>query len=381
MDYAYVIVGGGIFGCHAALRLAESHPGAHIAIIEREAGLLARASCNNQARVHNGYHYPRSILTGLRSRVNAPHFLKDFGETVIDDFDQYYAIARRRSNVTPAQFETFCQRIGAPLAPAPEPARALFDDDLVEAVYRVVEPVFDAAKLRARLEERLHSAGIAVLLAREACRITLEGEGPAPNIALEIADLRRGGRQSLRCGALLNCTYSRLNELLRRSGLQTIRLRHEATEMALVALPPVLRRFSVTVICGPFFSLLPFPDRDLATLSHVSYTPHYGWTDEPGREPAPPEPAVPTASRFERMRRDAMRYLPALKGASYRGSIREIKTILPQSDANDSRPILLKRDPSAPNVVSLLGGKVDNIYDLDDFLAGLPAQLPETSFT
>ncbi|MGF1619189.1 MAG: NAD(P)/FAD-dependent oxidoreductase [Rhodomicrobiaceae bacterium] len=381
MDYSYVIVGGGIFGCHAALRLAESRPEARIAIIEREAGLLARASYNNQARVHNGYHYPRSILTGLRSRVNAPHFLKEFGDTVIDDFDQYYAIARRRSNVTPAQFETFCQQIGAPLAPAPEPVRALFNDDLVEAVYRVSEPVFDAAKLRARLEERLHSAGITVHSETEARQITLEGQNAAPQIAVEIANLRSGRRQTLRCGALLNCTYSRLNELLRRSGLQTIRLRHEMTEMALVELPPALRKFSVTVMCGPFFSLMPFPDRGLATLSHVSYTPHYGWTEEPGTEPVRPgEPAFPPASRFDRMRRDAMRYLPALKDASYRDSIWEIKTILPQSDANDSRPILFKRDPSAPNIVSLLGGKIDNIYDLDDFFAGLPAQMPEMSF-
>jgi hypothetical protein len=79
------------------------------------------------------------------------------------------------------------------------------------------------------------------------------------------------------------------------------------------------------------------------------------------------------------MQRDAMRYLPALKDASYRGSIWETKTILPQSDANDSRPILFKSDPSAPNIVSVLGGKIDNIYDLDDVLAVPPAQMPEVS--
>ena len=42
--------------------------------------------------------------------------------------------------------------------------------------------------------------------------------------------------------------------------------------------------------------------------------------------------------------------------------------MLPQSGVNDSRPILFKRDPSAPNLISLLGSKIDNIFDLDEAL-------------
>jgi hypothetical protein len=68
------------------------------------------------------------------------------------------------------------------------------------------------------------------------------------------------------------------------------------------------------------------------------------------------------------MRRDAARYVPDLRDCSYVRSLWEVKTILPQSGANDSRPILFKRDPSAPNLISLLGGKIDNIFDLDDVL-------------
>ena len=79
------------------------------------------------------------------------------------------------------------------------------------------------------------------------------------------------------------------------------------------------------------------------------------------------------------MRRDAMRYLPLCARPSYVESLWEVKTILPQSDANDSRPILFKRDPAAPNVVSLLGGKIDNIYDLDDIFAGLRETEPAGS--
>src|SRR5207244_11969591 len=83
---------------------------------------------------------------------------------------------------------------------------------------------------------------------------------------------------------------------------------------------------------------------------------------------APHRPAFPLPSRFDRMRRDAARYVPALRECAYVRSLWEVKTILPQSGVNDSRPILFKRDPSAPNLISLLGSKIDNIFDLDEAL-------------
>jgi hypothetical protein len=114
---------------------------------------------------------------------------------------------------------------------------------------------------------------------------------------------------------------------------------------------------------------MPFPPLGLSTLSHVSYTPHYEWTDDPSTDDYTPHlPAFPLRTRFDRMRRDAARYVPALRELSYVRSLWEIKTILPQSGVNDSRPILFKRDPSAPNVISILGSKIDNIYDLDEAL-------------
>lgn len=155
--------------------------------------------------------------------------------------------------------------------------------------------------------------------------------------------------------------------------------------MALVEVPRGLRDVGITVMCGPFFSLMPFHARGLATLSHVSYTPHYSWIETP-LQPGPPphRPAFPLASHFTRMSRDAARYVPALSQARHVDSLWEIKTILPQSDASDSRPILLKRDPSAPNVISLLGSKIDNVFDLTEALAslhdrGAGAHEPETA--
>src|SRR5713226_4530428 len=165
---AAVVIGGGFFGCSLALALRER--GERVTLVEREADLLLRASANNQARVHGGYHYPRSILTALRSRLNYPRFIAEFAPCIDRSFRHYYAVARRQSHVTARQFETFCHRIGARLAPAPAEVRAWFDAELVEKVYEVEEHAFDVELLRAAVRERLQDARVEVQLATRALR-------------------------------------------------------------------------------------------------------------------------------------------------------------------------------------------------------------------
>jgi hypothetical protein len=66
--------------------------------------------------------------------------------------------------------------------------------------------------------------------------------------------------------------------------------------------------------------------------------------------------------------------MPALNGCSQRGSIWEIKTVLPQSELDDGRPILFHRDEQLPGFVSVMGGKMDNIYDVAAELETLGAE-------
>src|SRR5215475_7192486 len=363
MHYDAIIVGGGIYGCFIALTLGRTQ---RVMLIEREPRLLARASYHNQARVHGGYHYPRSLLTALRSRANAPRFLDLFKEAIRGEFEHYYAIGRRRSNVTAHQFVQFCRRIGADIAPAPSQVRRLFCEDLIEAAFSVREHVFDADKLRGSLEVRLGEVGVEVRTRHEVLRIDSDGKG---HLLVEFRDLASRSMGDASSTTIYNCTYSRLNELLARSGLETLRLTHEATETALVEVPPSLQGRCVTVMCGPFFSLMPFPPLNLVALTHVMYTPHYAWVEDPATaDVALYVPAFPLPSRFDRMQRDGARYLPALQACRYTRSLWEVKTLLPQSSVNDSRPILFRRDRTNANVISILGGKVDNIFDLEELL-------------
>jgi hypothetical protein len=158
--------------------------------------------------------------------------------------------------------------------------------------------------------------------------------------------------------------------LLVTSGLPTVGLRHELTELALVAPPQPLDRIGITVMDGPFFSFMPFPARALHSLSHVRYTPHHAWSDEPELpyQSGDDHRALPRQSRFPHMVKDAARYVPMLAECRYEESLWEVKTVLPRSDVDDSRPILVRRDHGLAGLTCILGAKVDNIYDVFDEL-------------
>jgi len=70
------------------------------------------------------------------------------------------------------------------------------------------------------------------------------------------------------------------------------------------------------------------------------------------------------ATHYRFMVQDAQRYMPSLAGCRHVDSLWEVKTVLPASEGDDSRPILFKRDHGMKNLVCLMGGKIDNIYDV-----------------
>lgn len=353
-----VIAGGGFFGCSIAMMLHRR--GWHPVVIEDADNLLTRASRVNQARVHGGYHYPRSLMTAYRSRHNYERFRSVYREAIVDQFTKVYAVSNLFSKVTADQFETFMKRVGAPLKPAPASIRRLFNPTLTERSWIAQECAFDFSILRERLRGQMMEAGIEFRL-----NTTVETASPHPDGA--VARLSDGSEIS--CQWVFNATYAGLNRLTSASGLPLIPLKHELAEMALVELPEELQGISVTMMCGPFFSFMPFPSLGLTTLSHVRYTPHAHWLENPETGASNPYQrfnAIPKNSHCELMLADASRYMPSLRGATYRDSLWAMKTLLPLSENDDGRPILFQRDPKLPSVIHVMGGKIDNIFDVED---------------
>ena len=160
-----------------------------------------------------------------------------------------------------------------------------------------------------------------------------------------------------------NVTYAGLNTLLATAGLPQAAIKYEMAEIALVTPPEELDGFGITVMDGPFFSAMPWPAAGLYSLTHVRYTPHASWTYRAG---APV--SVPEVTRAPHMIADARRYVPSLSQAQWVRSLYDIKTVLLKNEQDDGRPILFQRSPENSCVISIMGGKIDNIYDLFDLL-------------
>ena len=282
--------------------------------------------------------------------------------------ESYYAIARELSKVSARSFMTMFERIGAPLDAAPPRVRKLFWGSMIEEVFAVQEYVFDAFKLRDLMRRRIEQSGVELRLGESVRRVAT-----GPNGLLEVHT--PAGKYVAE--EVYNCTYSGLNRVLRDSGLPDIPLKHEMAEVALIQPPKALEGIGITVMCGPFFSTLPFPGRGLHSLTHVSFTPQFSWTEglgdasqeATGRELM----AQPRVTMVSRMIEHASRFVPALAESRYVDSLWELKTVLPRNEDDDGRPILLRRDCGLPGLHCVLGAKIDNIYDLFDEVDRLTA--------
>ena len=355
--YGAIIIGGGFFGLAIAGYLKKAHGLKDVMVLEKESDFMQRASYNNQARVHGGYHYPRSLLTALRSQVNFDRFVSDYKDAIVSDFDKYYAIPKNFSKVSAKQFKLFIDRINAPIEFAPENIKKLFSEHLIEDVFKVREYAFNSYKLKKILLNELEECGVKLETGVLVKSVSKGKDG--------IKVLASNGKE-YQAKNVFNCTYSLINKINLGSGLPHIKVKHELAEMCLVTLPNELSSLSVTVMCGPFFSFMPFPDKDLHTLSHVRYTPHSEWHDNgsnyrDGHKYL--DEKVKKVTHFQQMYKDAIRYIPALKKIKYKDSLWEIKTVLQSSEQDDSRPILFKQNHGLKGYACIMGGKLDNIYD------------------
>lgn len=357
----YLVIGGGFYGCCLGLFLRSLSQ--KVTVVEAGADIMERASRVNQARVHTGFHYPRSVLTAAKSMALHQRFAEDFPQAVKTDFRMLYAIARYHSKVSAARFSRMFTELNAPIRPIGTRERVLFDSNLIEDAFECVEYAFDYAVLRRALLERMETCGLRLMLDTEVENVTEEPDAVSVTLT--------GGRE-VRARYVFNVTYGQINHILSMAALPRAALKYELAEIALITPPEELTGLGVTVMDGPFFSVMPYPAERLYSLTHVRYTPHLSWTDKDTALTAYQIAArARNISRSRHMIQDGSRYLPCLAGADVRQSVFDVKAVLLKNEEDDGRPILFQRRPAASRVLSILGAKIDNIYDLFDLVRQL----------
>ena len=73
MKYDKIIIGAGLYGLYSAVYCGKK--GENILVLECDDVPFARRTYINQARVHMGYHYPRSISTASKAETTLTDFV------------------------------------------------------------------------------------------------------------------------------------------------------------------------------------------------------------------------------------------------------------------------------------------------------------------
>jgi hypothetical protein len=228
----------------------------------------------------------------------------------------------------------------------------------------VQEYAFDARRLRDLLIDKLQAAKVEVLLETEIQCVGRARAGTGLQVFSKEGWIVEAART-------FSCTYARINQLLAgyqllaASGLPLLPIKLEVTEIALVEPPAPLKPLGVTVMDGPFFSVMPFPAEKLHSFSHVRYTPHESHLAEADWiDPYAMLASRAWTSNFTLMRYDAVRYMPALRDCRHVRSLFEAKAVPLANEHDDGRPILHRPDHGLPGFTLILGGKIDNVYDM-----------------
>ena len=320
------VVGGGLFGCTAALYAARA--GHEVHLYEARPELMSGATSSTYSRLHRGYHYPRSTETGRESCQAEASFRAEFGSCVIDGGRQFYVVPPSVDNLVSADaYRDFLERERLP-----------FDE--TNGVFEVREPRVNLAGLQTLVRQKVADAGVFVRLV---C--------PAP------ANLRQA------FDAIVVAAYSGLNDALEPLGCAPRPYKFQVVERPVALLPASLRDASVVAIDGPFGCVDPLDGTPLHILGHVVHTVHASNTGNYPEIPGSLASLIdrglirnPEFTRFKNVVHDLGAYVPGIKGAVHVGSSYTVRAVLAHEEATDRRPTLVTRHDD--QVVSVFSGKL-----------------------
>ena len=330
-QYDRIIIGAGIYGLYAALYCAQK--GMTVAILEYDDEAFGRATYVNQARVHMGYHYPRSLATATKSAGYFKRFVDDFEFCINKKFEQIYATSAQYSWTNAEAFQKFCDN--ADIKCEEIPVSKYFNKNMCDGAFLT--------------EESTHSP-----------------------------------TEIYQSDYVLNATYASVNQILNLLEAPPFNIKYELCEIILCKVSENLEHTGLTVMDGPFFSVMPYGNTGYHSLTSVTFTPHYT-----SREVLPsfdcqrkPDSmcdgnnqlgncnlcSARPQSAWNYMHQLARKYVKDDYKIYYEKSLFSMKPILKYSEVDDSRPTVIQYFSHKPTFVSVLSGKINTVYDLDDIL-------------
>lgn len=371
MKYDKVIIGAGFYGLYSAYYCGKM--GQSVLVLECETDAFQRATYINQARVHQGYHYPRSISTAMKSAFYFERFNKDFGFCVNCKLQQVYATSSEYSWSNGEQFKKFCKAAGIPCEELmPE---KFFKEGMCDGAFLTQEYTYDANILKEYLLDEIWQLNN-VSIRYGATIIQIERMGDVYEIILDNGELYQ-------TNFLLNAAYASANQILDMLGYEKFKIKYELCEIILCEVNDMWKNYGFTVMDGPFFSIMPFGKTGLYSLTSVTFTPHVTSYDtipvfdcqakakgycNPYRLGNCNNCSAKPVSAFPYMKNLASKYMKDEYEFYYKKSLFSMKPILVTSEIDDSRPTVIRTYSKNPTFISVLSGKINTVYDLNEVL-------------
>lgn len=359
MKARVAVIGGGVFGVMTAIRLAES--GNQVNLYERLPGLLQGAS-SNANRLHRGFHYPRDEETARQCLRGFQKFQNEFGSAILEGVTNAYFIASKGSLTSPEEFLAFCSRLGLGCRPI---ELRHFDPEVTNVSLGVMtdELVYDPGILRRLMIERLQRSGVSVHLGSTISNIK--------RLGANCLELFIEGNRKADFDAVVNCSYSEINRLTSRLGHQIQPRLYEYTAGAIVELNFSVPA-SISILDGPFVTLLPFGNNGDHLLYHVEHS-----VISEAREPlldlawldpdSSPFASLDSEQWFRTLIKSCCEFVPALRGARLKRILQGPRMVLKDSEDTDARPSIITAHE--PNYITVLSGKVDHCVWVADEIA------------
>jgi len=375
-----IIIGAGLYGLYAARFCAQK--GQKVLVLEHDNMPFSRATYVNQARVHMGYHYPRSLTTAKKSANYFRRFNEDFSFCILDQFDQIYATSKLFSWTNALQFNEFCKAAGIRCEEVP--VNKYFKPGMCDGAFLTEENTYDAQILRDFYMNELGKYSNVEILFNSRIQSIERNSG-----LFIIHNSINGNLDTVEAPFVLNSTYASTNQILKlitadknsKDHFDPFKIKYELCEIILCNPSDKLRNTGITVMDGPFFSIMPFGKTGQHSLTSVTFTPHVTCLDDipafscqKGRNCGPHQlsncntcPSRPD-SAWPYMHHLADKYLLPEYSYTYDRSLFSIKPILRSSEIDDSRPTCIRVNCQNPTFISVLSGKINTVYDLDEFL-------------